>query len=1081
MADPPPQPKSSRLPFLSRSRPGWSRKSVPNSAAPLDSLASVASSSILNSQLNYSLPHNSGYSDAFSHELGLPRPADEGLDRRASGPSSPAHKSVAPPRPPRSPSIARIAPTPTGSRPPPPANSPNSISLETSATISQFALQADLSSIQLLVDDLEAYRTLLAPGATAQAGQLIAQEGWTTHWVLIEVGLLLALTSLYPDIRALAGQGLALVDFVDQALITAGGADQVRPSPVLREIIASVAASPPGTAAEPAVYARRVIGRLGSSTVALAIAWDEAARRWQELTFQPGEGHKGPKPDAADEWINLAAFLLAGSGVCVNAPEYMRLESVVSLDRLPPKHAERVNRPQVHHLLIAELVDLLGSSSLRQREAALEVLSDDLSAVQFGIFFRHLHTVVAQFRDKKTVDLQEENAFFFLVEQVVRVVLRISKRVLAPLSPGASSAIDRLIISFATQVQKLGFTPQGLRIKAALCELCTALLESGARTSPDDSRVRNEMLELVVGWGSEARPGEMDSEQAWLAQELDGALCKTLVPLLAGLVVHGVDPSAPPVELELGSDPKLVHRYCDFFAFALFRQTGAEAGSARRAGGSVANRRLLISALANLITANLSVAVTRLPEMMLEQEVNTRGAYLETIVGVLDKGARLDQLPAQSSTDTWAQLVAVLRQPNLSLAVALCEVCPSSQFEELIEVLFKVFHTQPSLVQLLKAVIELEVSATDHESTLFRGNSFATRILTVYARTRGYHYLRETLKELLSTVCSKPDGFVLDFDPHRESPDDGSAVRNLEQITAAFLSTISNSLDEMPQAIREITAHIADAVGSRFPESIFTAVGGFIFLRFINPAIVSPETVDLDLPNDNRDIRRSLVLVTKVLQALANNVRFGAKEPGMRQLNGWMDINIFTMTRFLQAISIPVVIETTLSSAYVDPFDAVPESCLDHAEQAFLHQFLADQSSKLGMALLHARQTVTQQQHANGALSPRSSQTWNQLTSLLAALGPAGEDPTKSASLIKPGQTAEAAYRELMQRSEARLMADGSVWRNVFYEIGPTKTATLAFCLVLGTVKAELADLEGLLYHILKVSWLVSAGRLGSG
>lgn len=34
-------------------------------------------------------------------------------------------------------------------------------------------------------------------------------------------------------------------------------------------------------------------------------------------------------------------------------------------------------------------------------------------------------------------------------------------------------------------------------------------------------------------------------------------------------------------------------------------------------------------------------------------------------------------------------------------------------------------------------------------------------------------------------------------------------------------------------------------------------------------------------------------MITKVLQALANNVRFGAKEPGMRKLNDFMDVNIF--------------------------------------------------------------------------------------------------------------------------------------------------------------------------------------------
>lgn len=110
--------------------------------------------------------------------------------------------------------------------------------------------------------------------------------------------------------------------------------------------------------------------------------------------------------------------------------------------------------------------------------------------------------------------------------------------------------------------------------------------------------------------------------------------------------------------------------------------------------------------------------------------------------------------------------------------MALCEVCTATHYEDLSEIFLKIFDTPKSIAKFLKvrqerspwsplhsltlssmqAVIEMEVSVTgaraqdclrlrklthfhlpDHESTLFRGNSFATRILTAYARARGYH------------------------------------------------------------------------------------------------------------------------------------------------------------------------------------------------------------------------------------------------------------------------------------------------------------------------------------------------------
>jgi len=85
-------------------------------------------------------------------------------------------------------------------------------------------------------------------------------------------------------------------------------------------------------------------------------------------------------------------------------------------------------------------------------------------------------------------------------------------------------------------------------------------------------------------------------------------------------------------------------------------------------------------------------------------------------------------------------------------------------------------------------------------------------------------------------------------------------------------------------------------------------VRAFVFLRFFNPDIVAPDSENLCKPIENVKIRRALLLITKVIQNLANNVLFGAKEPFMIVLNSFLDDNIVKVTTFLEEISVSFVI-----------------------------------------------------------------------------------------------------------------------------------------------------------------------------
>lgn len=72
---------------------------------------------------------------------------------------------------------------------------------------------------------------------------------------------------------------------------------------------------------------------------------------------------------------------------------------------------------------------------------------------------------------------------------------------------------------------------------------------------------------------------------------------------------------------------------------------------------------------------------------------------------------------------------------------------------------------------------------------------------------------------------------------------------------------------------------------------------------FFCPAIVSPESIDIELPRQDVQaqniLRRGLVVIAKILQSLSNNLLFG-KEVHMVFLNPLLESSIGSMSRFLE-------------------------------------------------------------------------------------------------------------------------------------------------------------------------------------
>jgi hypothetical protein len=118
-----------------------------------------------------------------------------------------------------------------------------------------------------------------------------------------------------------------------------------------------------------------------------------------------------------------------------------------------------------------------------------------------------------------------------------------------------------------------------------------------------------------------------------------------------------------------------------------------------------------------------------------------------------------------------------------------------------------------------------------------------------------------------------------------------------------FLTAVFRSPRAVPPELRDVCRHVKAEVYAKFPEATSKAIGALLFVRFFNAALTVPEAYGLVKDAPPRSIRRTLVLVTKIMAALASDELFGKKEEFMMQFNELVGDNRMQMQAYYDAIT----------------------------------------------------------------------------------------------------------------------------------------------------------------------------------
>jgi Ras GTPase-activating-like protein IQGAP2/3 len=241
------------------------------------------------------------------------------------------------------------------------------------------------------------------------------------------------------------------------------------------------------------------------------------------------------------------------------------------------------------------------------------------------------------------------------------------------------------------------------------------------------------------------------------------------------------------------------------------------------------------------------------------------------------------------------------------------------------------------ILKLFQLAIQHEISVVKHVGDFLSSDTVVPKMVITYNRRKqGLEYLKRTLAPLLSVVIERND-LNLELHPlqiynamineteiktgeksslERNVTEDQAAqntevqkivkerLADLENLSQQFLDGILDTMRDLPYGIRWICKQLRDLATKALPDAtkddILKLEVYFVYYRFINLAIVTPDAYNVIEGELPQSARKNLVVVAKVLQNVFNLKEFSAQEKYMLPLNTFISKNKSRLIRYFE-------------------------------------------------------------------------------------------------------------------------------------------------------------------------------------